>query len=81
MDFTNVQALWMKILPSQPPLKMRVLSGEKAKRETVRSCLVAITVDDHPPLRPWLSDHTRMVLSAPPEIKRVPSKEKSIAVI
>ena len=70
----------MKTFLSQAPLKMRLLSGDKAKQRTWSWCFVSITVEI-PPSRPWLSDHKRTVLSPPPEISSSPSSENSIVPI
>jgi len=71
----------MRTFESLPPLKMRLLSEEMAKQRTKLSCLVFIwwpLMDESPPSVPWLRDHNRTDLSAPPDTKNLPSPENSI---
>jgi len=69
---------WMKIFPSYPPLKRRLLSGAKAKLYTEKLCLVSIWIDA---TGFWLMGHRRTMLSKPPDANRVPSSENSTAMI
>jgi len=74
----------MRTFESLPPLKMRLLSEEMAKQRTKLSCLVFIwwpLMDESPPSVPWLRDHNRTDLSAPPYTKNLPSAENSIVTI